>query len=672
MSLPDNQSPAAPLSANAVRFAAEYGPNPILELDATGAVRSANPAAIAELHYEATQLPGHLFLDLLDEGSREKGQTMLDAAARGPTEVFELTQMAGDGTFVMVGYRAVPLPGQHPDGEPSGTLLIGRLLSTTVAATERLIALNRRLNALFTIASVASRSLVITAMLDEVLELALSELDAQAGAVLLRLAPVEGSLAHAASPEPPAPLRLAVEHGFAPNVAAALPGRLALTDEAHEQLARGKPFVLYGRVADIGLDPTDLLAPVGPLLSLVAVPLRSERQLLGWLFAVSDRYHAFEASDLELIGSIGDLLGPPIGNARLHGALLETSGQLGAVLDTIDSGVLLIDDGGIVRYANARLGHLLSLDVAGWPGRPRDQLIGQLLTPVDQPSTLFYGELWATTGKPARLLRRFTERIADASGVTTGTIEVYSDVTEIHNMDRFKDEFVAAAAHDLKTPVTAVKGYTQIAMRLARKSGDARLLQQLEMINARSDDLTYLIDTLLDMSRLQAGRLYLDIEPLALADLVARVVRHFDFDLRRQGRVLALDLPVAPVTVEWDGMRIERALFNLIGNALKYSPNGGVVELRARLLLQAGGELVELAVTDHGIGIPPAERELIFERFHRAPQAIADGFKGSGLGLYICRSVIEAHGGQIWAADALHGGPGTTIFALLPRRVAGS
>ena len=110
-------------------------------------------------------------------------------------------------------------------------------------------------------------------------------------------------------------------------------------------------------------------------------------------------------------------------------------------------------------------------------------------------------------------------------------------------------------------------------------------------------------------------------------------------------------------------------MINLIGNALKYSPAGGPVALRARYLADAGQDAVELAVTDHGIGIPPGERAQVFERFFRGRQAIADAFKGSGLGLYICRGIVAAHGGRIWAADALHGGPGTTIFVVLPRVV---
>jgi two-component system, OmpR family, phosphate regulon sensor histidine kinase PhoR len=137
-----------------------------------------------------------------------------------------------------------------------------------------------------------------------------------------------------------------------------------------------------------------------------------------------------------------------------------------------------------VRYANARLGLLLAADVSRWPGRDCAELLGPLLTPIRSKGALFDGELWAVSGA-RRVLRRFVDTIGGGTGAPSGTIEVYSDVTSIHEIDRLKDDFIAAAAHDLKTPVTAVKGYTQIALRLARRASDVKLLQQLEMINAR-------------------------------------------------------------------------------------------------------------------------------------------------------------------------------------------
>jgi signal transduction histidine kinase len=658
---PASQPRAAPdVSDTVAQLVVEHSSEIVFTLDSAGLVRAANAAALTTLGHVSDHLIGALWLDLLDPGSRAKGLALLDAGARGQAGTFELNHVDAARTIVMVAYRAIPLP-VPPDSPASAphTLLLGRPLATAIAATERLVGLNRRLSALFAIAAVAARALRPAEMLDEVLRLLLADLDAGSGMVWLSEAPIE--LAHAGAPA--GELRLAAQRGLSP---AADPARVQTWPSAlRAYLRRGEPFTLDTN--ELEQAQSELGWPLGPLATMLAVPIRSERQLIGWLCVIAERYQPFGQQALDLTSSIGALLGPPLARARLVDQLVETSGQLGAVLDSIDSGVLLIDLAGTIRYANRRLGELLGADVSGWPGQTRAALIDHLLAPLDEAGRLFDQPLLVTIGEQRRVLRRFSDQIADAAGTPAGLIEVYSDVSQIHQMDRLKDEFIAAAAHDLKTPVTAVKGYTQIALRLAQHLDEQRLVASLEMINARSSDLAYLMDTLLDMSRIQAGRLRLELEQANLSELVARAVRHFTLDMQRQRRTIAVELPEAPVEVQWDIPRIERVLINLIGNALKYSPEGGDVLVRARP--RAAEDAIELSVTDSGIGIAPDEREQIFERFYRARQTVAEGFKGSGLGLYICRSVVDAHSGQIWAADALHGSPGTTIFAVLPRVV---
>jgi signal transduction histidine kinase len=282
------------------------------------------------------------------------------------------------------------------------------------------------------------------------------------------------------------------------------------------------------------------------------------------------------------------------------------------------------------------------------------------------------GGLWVVEGPPRRVLRRFSDQVPDAGGAPLGEIEVFTDVTALEETNQIKDEFIAAAAHDLKTPVSAVKGFAQMALRLARRTDEHRLIQQLEIINTRSDHLAYLMDSLLDISRIQGGRLHLDLEDVVVNDLIMKVVRHFDYELQRQGRRVDVDVPEQPLVARWDAGRMERVLINLIGNAIKYSPNGRFVHLRVQELPRSSTrpvDMIELRVTDHGIGIPADQRELIFERSYRVPETISDGFKGTGLGLYICSRVVQAHQGHISAEAADHGEPGTTMRVVIPRQV---
>ncbi|HEU4325769.1 MAG TPA: ATP-binding protein [Roseiflexaceae bacterium] len=639
------------------RAAADYSPLPMLALDAGGLVRYANRAAQTLLCPPGKRLDGVAFLDLLDVGSRAKGAALLLAALAGPTDGFELAMPGVDSQEQVVAWRAVPLAAA--DGLDGSILLYGEPMAATIAATERQIALNRRLGALFRIASATAGSLELDELMRQTLRVALEELDLRSGAILLSAAPQTSD----SSAEPP--LRLAAQTGCSPALLRHLadPHRAAAAWGA--RALPGGVFVVEDGAIDVDLD--DNTGWVAAPLNLAALPLAHEQQVLGWLYVLTDRYRAFRPDEVETLRAITNLLGPPLVNARLYNALHETSGQLQAVLDSIDSGVLLVDQDGLVRYANARLGVLLDTDVRSWPGQPRASVFTAPLLAVEPAPAAIGGELWELAGRAPMVLRRLTTPVHDEQGAPLGTAEIYSDITAIQHMNRLKDEFIAAAAHDLKTPVTAIKGYAQIALRMARRLEDPRMAQQLAMINARSDELTHLMESILDVSRIQSGRMSLELSRFSLADLADAVLLFFDFDLRRQGRTINVRLEDPAAEVVWDRQRIIRVLTNLVGNALKYSPSGGLVELSAALLSGPEGEQVELCVTDSGIGIPEEERGRIFDRFYRVPQTIADGFKGTGLGLYISRHIVEAHRGEIWAANAEHGGRGTTLHVVLPR-----
>lgn len=649
-------------------LALQWSPSPVLLLDRDSVVRYANKAALNELRSTPSQLIGMRFIDLLDEGSHAKSDALLANAGETPGPLFEINQIAGDGDVVLVGYRAVRLP---PVNNTASVLLLGTSMSDVVAITERLVALNRRLHALFRITSGASRSTVLTNVLEEVLEITVAELELRAGLVLLAPNSLDTSLISAGSSANA--WHLAAHYGF--------PGAFAEQFEINHQLVEvlsshvdRKQLILRGDdIAVLGLRSEDLDRSFGPLYALAAVPMESDDRLLGWLLLLADRYRAFEGGTIETLHTIGNLLGPIVSNARYYAALRETSAQLSAVLDGIESGVMLVDRAGIVRYANARLGRLFNTNVKDWPGKPRSDVLQLPLNLLERDSAAYGGDILEWQGTPRRVLSRIIDDVFDSAGVLLGTIEVYTDVTHIEDANRLKDEFVAAAAHDLKTPVTAIKGYAQIGLRLAHRIDQPRLVQYLDMVNNRSDQLAYLMDSLLDVSRIQGGRLRLEVEPLIVQDLITKVVQYFEFDLQRQQRMMHIDQPHEPLHVEWDMPRMERVLINLISNAIKYSPVGQPIELAVRLLrgVASDRDEIEITVTDHGIGIPEDERVHVFDRFYRVRQTIDEGYKGTGLGLYICRSVVESHHGRIWAEEARHGGSGTTMVVRVPTRTAG-
>jgi PAS domain S-box-containing protein len=272
-------------------------------------------------------------------------------------------------------------------------------------------------------------------------------------------------------------------------------------------------------------------------------------------------------------------------------------------------------------------------------------------------------------------------------GVTPGdagehdqmVLVVYDDVTKLEEAERVKDEFIAVAAHELRNPTAAATGYAQMLLRNyqgadadpRQSSQEFAALQQevLEQITHAMSRLVVLTDDLLDATRVQAGRLELLREPHDVLALLRRVSRRVQ-GTTAQHRLVVVS-PNEPLVAELDIRRIEQVVYNLLSNAIKYSPAGGEIRLTVRRTEGAAtvhGEpavlLAEVSVQDQGIGIPAADHALLFGRFARARNARAQGFEGTGLGLYLCRELVECHGGTIWFTSAE--GEGTTVTFTLP------
>jgi signal transduction histidine kinase len=266
-------------------------------------------------------------------------------------------------------------------------------------------------------------------------------------------------------------------------------------------------------------------------------------------------------------------------------------------------------------------------------------------------------------------------------------------IVNVHDISRFREEeeikstFTSIISHELKTPVALIKGYAQT---LARPDADwdaATARHGLEIIEEEADRLEALINNLLDVSRIQAGGLRLDYEDVDIQALVARVADAYR--TQTDAHQIQLDFPRDLPKVWGDRERLRQVLTNLTGNAIKYSPNGGVIRIggwfepqgnhirgisvdgspivsgspSAAVSLGESGRVV-IYVADEGIGIPQEELSHIFERFYRVDSSLRRSTAGAGLGLFLCRAIVEAHGGQIWAHSET--GKGTTIFVGLP------
>jgi signal transduction histidine kinase len=250
------------------------------------------------------------------------------------------------------------------------------------------------------------------------------------------------------------------------------------------------------------------------------------------------------------------------------------------------------------------------------------------------------------------------EQLAERAALAIDNARLYS---EARSAVRIREEFLAVASHELRTPLTSVKGYVQLLDRQLRDDAGpwARLRGLIDPLHTQVRRLETLVGDLLDVSRLQQGRLELRPEPVELGELARQVVARFEHSpYRTPGHTLVVDAP-EPVMGEWDAARLDQVLTNLVGNALKFSPMGGEVRVAAR---REVGEAV-LTVSDEGLGIGPDERASLFQPFQRG-EATARAIPGVGLGLYITSEIVARHGGRIEIASAV--GVGSTFVVRLP------
>jgi two-component system sensor histidine kinase BaeS len=269
----------------------------------------------------------------------------------------------------------------------------------------------------------------------------------------------------------------------------------------------------------------------------------------------------------------------------------------------------------------------------------------------------------ATSGRDVPILANATP-LRDAAGTITGGMVVFQDITGLHELERAREEFLSSAAHDLKTPLTSIRGQAQLAQRrLARLDTPeaATVLSQLVRIQEGTDAMVGLINELVDVTRQQmGGGLELHREP---TDLVALVEDSIAAQRDASGRLIELEATMPYLLADVDAARIARVVGNLLSNALKYSGADRPITVRLNREGGTGRPEAVLAVHDEGIGIPAADLPHIFDRFRRA-RNVSGHIQGTGIGLASARGIVEQHGGTI-AVESVEGA-GSTFTVRLP------
>lgn len=262
-------------------------------------------------------------------------------------------------------------------------------------------------------------------------------------------------------------------------------------------------------------------------------------------------------------------------------------------------------------------------------------------------------------GMDERLLEVNAASVLDAEGAQHGAILEFHNLTRLKQLENTRQEFVANVSHELRTPLSLIKGFVETLLEGAKNDPElaTRFLQTIEK---HTDRLTFLIEDLLTISRLESGQIVMNLHGVDLREEARRVID--DLQARAAEKKITLENLLSPgLLARADADRLQQVLFNLVENAIKYGTQEGRVSIGGKNVPE---NKVELWVRDDGPGIPAEAKERIFERFYRVDRARSRETGGTGLGLSIVKHIVQAHGGEVWVKSEV--GAGTTFFFTLP------
>lgn len=400
-------------------------------------------------------------------------------------------------------------------------------------------------------------------------------------------------------------------------------------------------------------------------------PLHVGDALMGVMFLFRQR-NAFSPLDRQVLHGFMNQASIAVRNARMYSELEQQQKRLEAVIANSAEGVMILDRDRVVVGMNQSLAELVGLE----PEQGLHRRCGEVLDlhnvsgfdfcqsseAIDLPSVdsiTCEGEIRRPGAKTRTVTVTYTP-LRDSQDNLLNVIVNVTDITRFKEEEEQKTTFVSAISHDLKTPVTVIKGNVELLQRPDAEWAPEETQEMLKVIAAESDRLEAMINDLLDVSKVAAGALRLEKYPVRLNQLLPSVVQ--GAELQTEVHAFILDFPPEPLpAVQADEDKLRQVFSNLVGNAVKYAPEGGDIRVGAWL---EESQRVVVYVADQGVGIPEGELDKIYQSFYRVDRGVNRSTSGTGLGLFLAKAIVEAHEGELWARSAV--GEGATFFVSLP------
>ncbi|MBM4422868.1 MAG: PAS domain S-box protein [Chloroflexi bacterium] len=409
------------------------------------------------------------------------------------------------------------------------------------------------------------------------------------------------------------------------------------------------------------------------LSGTVGLPLQVGDDLVGILLVFRTIKTPFGANERQILQAFTDQAAIAVNNARLYEQTTNERRRLDAILDGSADGIAIIDPGHHILKWNRAIARLTGVSAADAVGNRYDDFIRWAKRepgldlgdaeaggwPFSSASPLYVeGDLQRDDGYTVAVGITYAP-ILDRANRLVNIVANVRDITKFREAEQLKSTFISIISHELRTPVSLIKGYAGTLRRDDAKWDSRTVQESLAVIEEEADRLTNLIENLLDASRLQAGALKLNVADVALDEMAKELTT--DFRTQTDKHTFAVKFPGGFPLARGDEERLRQVLSNLLSNAIKYSPEGGTIQIGGRV----EPERVVVSVSDEGPGLPPEELTKVFDRFYRADTNATKRAKGAGLGLYLVKAVVEAHGGQVWATS--EAGQGTAFYFSVPR-----
>jgi PAS domain S-box-containing protein len=413
---------------------------------------------------------------------------------------------------------------------------------------------------------------------------------------------------------------------------------------------------------------------------VLRLPMLSGDTLIGMIYVFQTGSYQISSDAANLLQSFADQAAIAVRNARLYQEVIEEKQRLDAILEQSADGIMILDRQLRVDRFNPPLERMTGLrqsetigryhrDVVNWHKLRTELTLETAIAngwPLPGAAHLYVeGDLKRTDGEITSLGFTYAP-LLNSRGAMSNIIANVRDLSRYRQEQELQKTFISVVSHELKTPVSIIKGYAGTLRRKDAQWSTGLLDEYAAVIEDEADKLTELIDNLLEASRLQSGAFRLELaEGVSLPKLVADTT--IRFESQTDDHEFRITFPEDFPTIAVDERRIVQVLSNLISNALKYAPDGGYVDITGNVHT----DYVTVSVRDEGTGIPEHERHRIFNKFTRLDNALSRKTEGTGLGLFLTKAIVEAHGGSIWFSsnddNSRSEKPGTTFTFSIPR-----